>query len=392
MLQQTAAESDVDGAGLDPDIEAQMAADEAAWGESNRDARGRFTSTNEAGDTGESSQDGDVARADGDDAERGTRNAERGIGEQGKAATNDNDGSEAKAKAAGKNGEAKSTATQDGETPPAKAGANEAAKGDATKGGEPPRANSSAWARENERKAKTWEGINQTKAELAAEREQLKLEREQFTAQQQQTATPRRDEAGFSAVDYERHAKRFASSAQMFTAQAMEAEGRGDFATADRLNEKAAREQQLAEAAQQQAKALGSANGPGAVWERLKADLPEALQFNGPINKELRATLRGNQALLADPLGPYRAAVLVGRKVLQETEGKLTAAQAEAAKVPGLQQKITELSARVQELQQATSLPGGGGTISRGQGSEGKAFADLSLEEMEQQLRVLGTD
>lgn len=370
-LDNTAAESN--GLGTDPEIERQMAADEAEWAkvdsvdgqsaDSGRNAKGQFTSSNDAERAGEEDAEG----LPGDAEDPATANQSKA----GKPAATEVTPKPAAGEQAGKGeGEA-------GAKPEAKPA--EQAKPEATETG-------SAWAKENARKSRTWEGINQTKAELSAEKEQLRLEREQFIAQQQSASGKQTDADGYSAADYTRVGKTAAQKAEQFSQQAMEAEGRGDFTAADRLHAKAAEETQLAHVTQQRAAALAGASQPGAVWERLKADLPEALQFNGPINRELRGLLRSDPKLLGDPMGPYRAAVQVGRKVLQKTEAELATAKVEAGKVPGLQKQIEELSSQVRVLQQATSLTGGGGTISRG-GEESKKFEDLSLEEMEAQLR-----
>lgn len=366
-LEQSAAEAN--GLGTDPEIERQMAADEAEWAkaeaaDSGRNSKGQFSSNN-AARAGEEDAEG----LPGDAEDPATANQSKA----GKPAATEVTPKPAAGEQAGK-GEGEAVAK-----PEAKPEALQQQRPTAEETG-------SAWAKENARKSRTWEGINQTKAEIAAEKEQLRLEREQFVAQQQSASGRQTDADGYSAADYTRVGRTAAQKAEQFTQQAMEAEGRGDFTAADRLHAKAAEETQLAQVTQQRAAALAGASQPGAVWERLKADLPEALQFNGPINRELRGLLRSDPKLLGDPMGPYRAAVQVGRKVLQKTEAELATARVEAGKVPGLQKQIEELSSQVRVLQQATSLTGGGGTISRG-GEDSKKFEDLSLEEMEAQLR-----
>jgi hypothetical protein len=351
--------------GADSEIEAAIAADEAQW-----KAQGRSDTQGEAGngpprdDSGRflpnrsASQDGEANDADRDGAEIGA------------------DGSDA---VAGPTTNSDQQATQTGsqgkgaETPPDPGKAE----------GKPD--NRSKFAKNAERLSRTWEGVNKEKAAIQAEREQFKLEREQFEAQTQAASVAARDTHGFTAADYERNSKLWQTAAANLTAQAIQAEAAGRLAEADELNAKAAEQQALAKAAQERAAGIKGGSGPKAVWERLAADLPEALQHNGPLNAELRAALRGNPQLMSDPMGPYRAAVMVGRKLLQATEAKLTAQTAEAAKVPGLLKQIAELSGKVKELQLATSIPGGGAAIHRS-GSEGKRFEDMSLAEMEAEL------
>lgn len=337
-----------------PEIEAAILADSARWKTEGRegleeiaprDDKGRFTSTEEAGKPA-------------DEQEPGAQRA----------------GAETKE---GKASEAKGPATEQSDKQQQSSSApKETAAADKAKG--------SAWAKENERKAKTWEAINETKKAIEADREQLKIEREQFIAQQQSTRTLERDAHGFTAAQYEANGKRFAANAASYQQKAMEAETRGNLEEADQFTAKAEEETQLAKAAAQRAETLRGA-GTSAVWQKLTADLPEAMQHGSQLNTELRALLRGNREFLGDQFGPYRAAVQIGRKVLQKTEADLAAAKAEAGKVPELQKQIAELSERVKELTRLTSLPGGGAATVR-EGSEGRKFEDMTLEQMEAEL------
>lgn len=365
--------------GLIPEIEEAMARDEAEWSKSEReesntsgrDERGRFTGASNGQRTGQADAEqelegeGDSATTEQSEARSGEREA-RSENDQSKATQSKKDGS---ATAAGRDGQ--QNPPEAGATPPKP----DAKPADGRQ--------ASAWQKENERKARTWEGINATKAQLEADREQLKLEREALTAQQSQAQAQVRDAHGYTAEQYERAATTTTAKAERLAKQALEAEQAGDFAKADQLHSQAGEAQTAAKAMQDRASGLKGGN----VWDRLKADLPEALQFNGPINVEIRKLLRGNPQLLGDPMGPYRAAVQVGRSVLQATEQKLATANVEAAKVPGLLKQIEELSARVKELQAATSLPGGGAAMSRG-GSGGRKFEDLSVDEMERELQA----
>jgi hypothetical protein len=242
----------------------------------------------------------------------------------------------------------------------------------------------SAFARENERKAKTWEAINQQKEELRREREQIELEKAQVQAIQAQGQQARRDEHGFTANDYATRAGQWTARAQELTQQAMAAEARGDFTESDRLNAAAAGEAALAKKAQARAATL-KGGGVADVWSSLGADLPEAMQYDSEVNKQLRATLRANAELLGHPMGPYRAAVRVGRELLTRQGAELAKAQAEAGKVKGLETQVSDLTRQLAELRQKTSLSGGRANLIRGDGGERK-FDDLSIEEMEREL------
>lgn len=349
-----------------PEIEQAIALDAAKWEKEGRDisdmpardGKGRFTTgADEQGD-----------KPDG----------QRAAGE----ATEAKDGKAASPATERQSDSEKALATQ-GKEAGQQAGKPAGQQGSADANGK-----QSAWAKENERKQRTWEGINETKKAIEAEREQLKLEREQFLAQQdtvrsRATAT---DGHGFTAAAYETNAKRFASNALAYQQKSMEAEARGAIEEADQWTAKATEESDLAKAAEGRAKAMRG-DDTSAVWARLAADLPEALQAGNAMNVELRNALRGNRELLGDPMGPYRAAVQIGRKVLQKAEADAATAKAEAAKVPELQKQIAELSERVKELTRLTSLPGGGAATVR-EGSDGRKFEDLSLDQMEKQLNA----
>jgi hypothetical protein len=242
----------------------------------------------------------------------------------------------------------------------------------------------SAYARENERKAKTWEAINAQKAEVAREREQIKLEREQVEAIQAQGQQGRRDEHGFTANDYATRGQQWATRAQALQQQAMAAEARGDFTEGDRLSAVAASEADLSKKAQARAVSLKD-GGVQDVWQALAKDLPESMQFDSEVNKQLRATLKGNADLLGHPMGPYRAAVRVGRELLERQRVELAKVHAEAGKVKGLETQVSDLSRQLQDLRQKTSLTGGRVNLIRGDGGE-RRFDDLSIEDMEREL------
>jgi hypothetical protein len=341
-----------DAQGLDPELAAQMAQDADEWqkqgrdtdldgdtpesGDQTRDEHGRFTSQESEGDKPDADQAGDAAPAN----------------------------------------DEKPDASQPAEQLQAKEHSTETKKDEAEK--QQQEQGKSKWAREQERKAKSWEELNNAK-------EQFRLEREQFEAQQKSVSV--KDEAGFTAAQYQDAAAKFASKAQAMRQRQLEAEARGDFEAAEKIESEADRHDTLAKNASERAGTL-SATGPNAAWSRLAQDLPEALQRDSQMFSELRKAIRGNPSLMADPFGPYRAAVQIGRKALGETKAALSKAQADAAQVPKLSRQVEELTAKVRELTRLTSLEGEGGIMSR-EGSEGRRFEDLSIAEMESQLANL---
>lgn len=243
----------------------------------------------------------------------------------------------------------------------------------------------SAYAKEQERKARSWEALNAEKETYRREREQFELERKQFEEQQRQGSAKQRDEHGFTAEQYQQRAAQWNARASALSSQAMEAEARGDFAAAERLQQEAQTEAGLARTAQARAQTL-SGGGVTATWRSLGADLPEAMAVGSEMNAAIRAAIRGNPDLLGSPLGPYRAAVKVGRELLLKQGKELETAKAAAGKVPGLEKQLAEVSRQLSDLRARTSLPGGQANLSRG-GNEGDDFASMSLEQQEAWLR-----
>lgn len=349
--------------GIDPELSAQIAQDAAEW-----KAQGRDTNLDD--DTPEQPSD-------------------RARDEQGRFTRPEPEGDKPDADPAGDTDDAnpeKPDASQPTEKPPAKE----------EKADEPPKTessrqdqgkdNRSKWAQEQERRGKTWQQINQEKAAIQAERDQFKLEREQFEAQQRSQAEQAQDEHGFTAAQYKAKAGEWETQARLKRQAQLDAESHGDYERSDRLQAQADELEKQAKLASERAAGMAT-TGPAATWARLSQDLPEAMQ-SGPLFDEIRKVIRADPKIMSDPHGPYRAAVIVGRRVLGETQAALQKSQGEAAKVPGLQKQVSELSARVKELTRLTSLEGDGGIITR-EGSEGRRFEDLSITEMEAELSSL---
>jgi len=346
----------VEDVDLPENILQDIAEDEARWAKDDakpRDAQGRFASNEQPSAEGEGADDADIAGA-----ETGKETAAEQGQPTGKQST--------EAEKALPKGEQQQT---DPKADP-KAGQNE-------------QAGKSRYAQDQARRNGSWEEINKSKAQIAAEREQLTLEREQFAAQQQTSSSVARDETGKSATDWEGFSSKFAQRSTQRAQLALQAEQAGDFEKADQLNGLAANDADLAKKAGERAAALKGA-GTSAVWEKLKADLPEAMQFDGPLNKELRAALRSDAQMKADPIGPYRLAIRAQRKVVQAAEQRAVTAEKEAARVPELTKRIEALTAQVEDLTRKTSLPGGGANLTRGGSPQN--WADKSTADMEREL------
>ena len=71
-------------------------------------------------------------------------------------------------------------------------------------------------------------------------------------------------------------------------------------------------------------------------------------------------------------------AVLAGRKLVAQLEGERNKFAAEAQQVAGLKQQVEALTAKNRELEQSISIPGGGGSMNRGQAHGRENFAAMS--------------
>lgn len=347
-----------DNLDVDPEVEAQMQADEAAWAANekpdeqstgaSRDDRGRF---------------------------KGANDGQRAADEGNEAGGEDPEGSAETVKTDGDN---KTAAEQ------AKVEAKPEAKPDEKgKQESKPDASKTQWQRDRERRDTSWKALNEEKTRIQREREDVELMRQQVAAQQQAMASAKRDELGYTSATYGQKATEWAAQAQTLMQQAMAAEVAGDFARQETLEAQARKLNGLAGEAKARAARLGG--GVEDVWKALAADLPEAMEFNGDLNREIRQALRSNPQLLGDPMGPLRAGLQVGRKVLLATQQELTKAKAEAAKAVELSKKVAALTQELEGLRTRTSIPGGGAITSRGQ-SDSQSWDDLSVDEMERRI------
>lgn len=235
-------------------------------------------------------------------------------------------------------------------------------------------AGKSTYRKEVERRERSWQELNKQKEELKRERDEIELLRQTVTARETALRrVPQRN--GYTADAYE-------AAAPKFEAKARELEMAGDF-------EKADEQRALAQSAKETAAELRKQAPAGALtsdeaWKRLKTDLPEALNVTSPLNRELRALIQTRPDLLADEAGPYRVAVLAGRKLVAGLEQELARHQGESRKVPELTKQVETLTARVRELESMTSPAGdgGGGAANRGNG-RGRDFHSMSTAEQE---------
>lgn len=215
----------------------------------------------------------------------------------------------------------------------------------APKPGEPAK-EQSRYAKELERRDKSWKALN-------AEKEALAKAKAEFEAQQAKVVAPK-----YTADQYDAAAEKF------------EAAGKYDLAEAAREKAKELRANPQAEAeargAQESAQHQQALD---ASWQRVKAEMPEALDKSKPFNAALLAFIKAEPELMKHPNGPYLGAVFVRNQL-----------QAEAAKP--LQAEVETLRAKVKELEARVTVPGSG--LSKLPAP--KAFNEMTADEQEREL------
>lgn len=239
------------------------------------------------------------------------------------------------------------SATEEPTTPP------EQAKPEAKAGTEPPKPGQqgSKFAKDQDRRIRSWKEINEEKettraeaARLKSEREALVAERQKFETERQQSTQPK-----YQPDDYLKAAKSWDAEAE-----ALEDSGKFDEADQKRA---------LATNARTRAKELRD-NPPAAPktdlkqqeefkaqqkewWTKASQDFPATAKQGSPESNALKALIQTEPSVLQDPKGMYYAA-------------RLVTAETSAARVPTMEKELGELRAKVKELSDKLAVPGDG--------------------------------
>lgn len=277
------------------------------------------------------------------------------------------------------------------------------AKTDDAKPGEPAK---SKFAQEQERRDKSWKALNEQKETFKQEQDRLKAEREQFQRERELFQKERDEkalESHIPAEKFEAAAKAKTLTAEQLEFQADKAEDSGDADKAKQLRKQAQRAR--VEAEQYQEAAEQAKKNPPANLEAVKAareaqvkewtlkagiDFPEFAKANSEEGKMAAIFLANLQKTDPDiakhPKAIYFAA--------QQASLAFQAARVPALNkvIEGQKSKLSQMEARVKELEALTS-PAGGGTVVR-QPAE-KSFMEMSAQEqaqhLAQQAREMGT-
>lgn len=231
--------------------------------------------------------------------------------------------------------------------------------GDETKPGDKPedQQQQSKYAKERERQDRSWKALNEEKEAVRKEREALEAERRALEEKRREVEKPAesKDDAGYTASDYERAAKKFREDGDDAFAQRAEAKA------------KAMRE------ADQKAQGQASQEKFREVWQGHVAELlkerPELEDQSHPLSQAVQKLLKEDRLFSMIPDGFRRAVELAD---LREKAGLVSSLEKKAAE---LQSEITRLNGLTQ--------PGGSGPTSK---PKAKRFEDLSSEEQDAEL------
>lgn len=219
----------------------------------------------------------------------------------------------------------------------------------------------SKFAREQARKAKTWEQINAEREQFRKEREAFQKEREEWSKGREQSQAQDlesfRDKKGFTAKDYEDAAKAF------------EADGEADKATLAR--QKAEEVRASAREAVEKQTAEKFSNEWKASFDRLSQQEPWLKDDNSPLNKRAVELLQQFPMLTRDAHGLSHAVAIVKLEQKASLSEKLEA-------------QVKDLTGQLEKLTKKTQI--GRGPATKTISSEAKPFEKMTLDEQRAHL------
>lgn len=206
------------------------------------------------------------------------------------------------------------------------------------------------------RKDDSWEALNKQKDEHKAERDAFQKERDTFNAEKAQWQKQRDEaQAKYKPEDYEAAAERW------------EAEGKYDMADAARAQAKKLRENppQTTQQVENNHDALAKQ-----WWGKAMIDFPDVAKQGSAQHEALKQFLGSEAEIAQHPKGLYYAA-------------RLISSESAAARVPVMEKELSQLRAKVKELESLTA-PAGDGAAARLSGE--RSFDQLTDAEQFAQL------
>lgn len=219
----------------------------------------------------------------------------------------------------------------------------------------------SKFAREQARKAKTWEAINSEREQFRKEREAFQRERDEWAKGREQSQVQDlesfRDKKGYTAKDYEEAAKVF------------EADGDRDKAILARQKAEEVRASARETVEKQAAEKFN--NEWKASFDRLSQHEPWLKDDNSPQNKRAVELLQQFPMLTRDPHGLSHAVAIVKLEEKASLSEKLEA-------------QVKDLTGQLEKLTKKTQI--GRGPATKPIPSEAKPFEKMSLDEQRAHL------
>lgn len=220
----------------------------------------------------------------------------------------------------------------------------------------------SKFAKEAERRDRSWKALNEQKAAHEAAMAKFKAEQEAFARQQ----------AEFTERVQKERTPDYTPEQCEEAAKAHEAAGKFDLADLLRAEAKRLRDNPPPKVNPAGPKPLSEA--AKASLTRVRTEFPEFTQKESPQFKAFSQLAQDRPDLMHIPDGPYLAAQHIR---LATEHASLKQA---ASRVPSLEKQVAELQAKLKEQESLLSISGGAGPAAMPTGQRG--FDDLSEEEM----------
>lgn len=241
---------------------------------------------------------------------------------------------------------------------------------------QPPKApEPSRYAKSVERQNRSWKELNDQKAALAKEREELQSQRTAFEQQRAQ-ATQQQQEAEYTPEQYDAAAEKW------------EKEGKFDLADLARAKAKELRSQPPAQAraanqpdprAQEQTQQAQLEAQRKEWWAKAAIDFPAVAKQGSPEQAAMQQFLQSEPGALQSPKAMYYAA-------------RMVAAEAAAGRVPAMEAELGALRAKVKELEALTAptTPGVPHGTAQGDIPFSQKSEQQQLAELEQTALAMG--
>lgn len=219
----------------------------------------------------------------------------------------------------------------------------------------------SKFAKEQERREKSWAKLNAEKEAFKKEQEALQRERDQIRSRQAEIEKKSTEEAKprYTAEQYDTAAEKF------------DEEGKYELADLARQEAKRLRDTGENDRVKKSQMATQFKTQLMNSWTKAKSDFPTILTEGTEENKALVEFLKAEPDALKHPNGPYLAASYVTFRL-------------KAAKAEAMSKELDSLKSKIKEYEQRLQIPGSGNPASiPGE----KSFEEMTASEQERELQ-----